>query len=243
MTHDAFERLSAYADGELENAQRLAIEADLAREPSLRSMLAYIRATQSSLQQAYMHTYHSDVPDRLMAVLSRPAAPARGAGFWPRSWRLPAFAAIPATAAAGIAAGWLVAGALTTAPAATLMVASAEGLTAGPELARFLDTSVSGSSASVLGAGTQIHLSFAASGGEACRQFQAGQTAGLACKGPDGDWKIEASAATLASVESGYIPAAGDTPATIQTAIASKGVLEILDAERERAEIAAGWRR
>jgi anti-sigma factor RsiW len=242
MTQDDFERLSAYADGELDNPRRLAVEADLERDPALRAMLTYIRATQSSLHQAYMHTYHSDVPDRLMAVLAQPPEKPAGAGNWFRHWRLPAFAALPATAAAGILAGWFAASALVAAPAASLMLASADGLVAGPELAHVLDTSVSGSQANVLGAATLIQLSFTAADGEACRQFQAGQTAGLACKQADGTWQIDASAATLAAVHEGYIPAAGDAPASIQAAIAGKGAIELLDAEGERAGIAAGWR-
>jgi hypothetical protein len=239
MTQDEFERLSAYADGELDNPRRLAVEADLERDPALRAMLAYIRATQSSLHQAYMHTYHSDVPDRLMAVLAEPAE----TGSRVRRWRLPVFAAFPTTAAAGILAGWFAAGALATAPAASLMLASADGLVAGPELAQVLETSVSGSPVDVLGATTHIQLSFTAADGEACRQFQAGLTAGLACKQSDGTWQIDASAATLASVDEGYVPAAGDAPASIQAAIAGKGAIALLDAEGERAGIAAGWRR
>lgn len=241
MTQDPFERLSAYADGELENAQRIALEADLASDPSLRAMLAYIRSTQSSLRQAYMHTYHSDVPDRLMAVLAAPPVPARKPAGWLKGWRLPAFAALPATAAAGILAGWIVAGGLTAAPGAVLMTASADGLTAGPDLARFLETSVSGVPVKVLGADAQIQLSFAASTGEACRQFQAGQTAGLACKQEGGDWRIEASATTLAASGAGYTPATGAAPAAVESAIASKGVARLLDADGERAQIAAGW--
>lgn len=243
MTQDDFERLSAYADGELDNPRRLAVEADLERDPALRATLAYIRATQSSLHQAYMHTYHSDVPDRLMAVLAKPPAKPDEAGSWFRRWRLPVFATLPATAAAGILAGWFVAGSLAAAPAAGLMLASAEGLVAGPELAQVLETSVSGSRVDVLGAATTIQLSFTAADGEACRQFQAGQTAGLACKQPGGAWQIDASAATLASVHEGYVPAASDAPASIQAAIAGKGAIELLDADGERAGIAAGWRR
>lgn len=243
MTQDDFERLSAYADGELDNPQRLAVEADLERDPALRAMLAYIRATQSSLHQAYLHTYHSDVPDRLMAVLAEPAPKRTGAGNSFRRWRLSVFAAFPATAAAGIFAGWFAAGALATAPAASLMSASADGLVAGPELAQVLETSVSGSPVDVLGATTQIQLSFTAADGEACRQFQAGHTAGLACKQANGTWQIDASAATLASVDEGYAPAAGDAPASIQAAIAGKGAIALLDAEGERASIGAGWHR
>lgn len=91
--------LMAYADGQLADERREAVEQALARDPSIASRVASIREQNAELRHAFDPWLDEAIPPRLVA-----AAGGRTArGVLVRAW--PAYAAA-ATLVLGLAAGW-----------------------------------------------------------------------------------------------------------------------------------------
>jgi len=98
--------LHAYADRQLPPEQIAAVEAALAREPTLAARVADIRAQNAALRDALDPLLAEPIPQRLLDAACPPtagAATARGDGA--RHWRMPLFAAA-ASLVLGIALGW-----------------------------------------------------------------------------------------------------------------------------------------
>jgi hypothetical protein len=238
MTDEQFELLSAYADGELGEAQRRQVERLLESDAAARAALAAIQGSHSRLGQAFLATYHADPPERLVRVLAEPAERRRSA--FSMRWLFAGSAG--GAALAGILAGWFGAVSLQMADVETpVMVASAEGLQAGQPLAAFLNGVSSGSVGDVAGQPSAVLLSFQSNDGRACRQFQTGAIMAVGCMQDGNSWAIEATAKTAPIAEGGYATAAGEVPAGIEAAISALGVNEVYDARREREAIAKGW--
>jgi hypothetical protein len=238
MTDEQFELLSAYADGELGEAQRRQVERLLESDAAARDALAAIQGSHSRLGQAFLATYHADPPQRLMQVLAEPAERRRSA--FSMRWLFAGSAG--GAALAGILAGWFGAVSLQVADVETpVMVASAEGLQAGQPLAAFLNGVSSGTVGDVAGQPSAVLLSFQSNDGRACRQFQTGAIMAVGCMQDGNSWAIEATAKTAPIAEGGYATAAGEVPAGIEAAISALGVNEVYDARREREAIAKGW--
>jgi surface antigen len=99
-----FERLMAYADGELDEAEAKVVEAALAADPALARTLAGLHEQDALLRSAINPFLHGPMPARAEALL-RAGPPARRLG-----WRMPtAIAASIAGTMIAIAAGWLAA--------------------------------------------------------------------------------------------------------------------------------------
>jgi len=94
--------LHAYADRLLPAEEAAAVEAALAREPTLAARVADIRAQNAALRDALDPMLAERIPERLLDAARRPAA-ARGMGAG--RWRAPVFAAA-ATLVVGVALGW-----------------------------------------------------------------------------------------------------------------------------------------
>ena len=94
--------LHAYADRLLSAEEAAAVEAALAREPTLAARVADIRAQNAALRDALDPMLAERIPERLLDAARRPAA-ARGMGAG--RWRAPVFAAA-ATLVVGVALGW-----------------------------------------------------------------------------------------------------------------------------------------
>ncbi len=93
--------LHAYADGELDGADRLAIEELLAQDASARATLEAIERQKQALKAAYDPVLHESLPSALIATLHR-----RGGRY---AGPYAAMAAGLALFVAGGAAGWLMA--------------------------------------------------------------------------------------------------------------------------------------
>ncbi|MFO6447921.1 zf-HC2 domain-containing protein [Erythrobacter sp. NE805] len=227
------ERLAAYADGELEGAERAEVEAAIAADPALAARLAAHRALKARLAAHYAPLAEEAVPDRLAALLAvPPAAPAevvslaaarqkRGLAPAVRRW---APIAGPALAASLILALWQ-----------PWQAGVPEGYARG-ELAAALDTQLAGDQPS--GAPTRILLSFARTEGDLCRAYRSGAEGGIACRDAAG-WKIERRFA-LDGAPAGQFRQAG-SEADLMAAAQDMAAGGALDAEGEAAARKRGW--
>lgn len=238
MTEEQFKLLSAYADGELGEAERRSVERLLESDPAAREALSAIEGSHSRLRQAYLATYHADLPERLMQVLASPGKRRRPAPGGP--WLFAGSAA--GAAFAGMLAGWF--GAVSVQAASfepPVLTASADGLEAGKPLSAFLASVSSGSVSDVAGQPSIVLLSFQSDDGRACRQFQTGAIMAVGCKQDQGPWLIEATVQVSPLRTSGYATAAGEVPSGIEAALTALGLSEVYDASRENEAIATGW--
>ena len=243
MTWDD-ETLMAYADGELDEAQRAAIAADLQKDPELARRVERHRALRAEVAGAYATVLDQPVPDRLLAAAGvEPAGrerrraevlqfPARTAPPVTRRWGLPQWAGMAASLVLGVLLSWKI-----FAPADQLMVASEGTLVARGALASALDRQQASTQRDT--DLVQIGISFRMQDGSYCRSFllRAAATAGLACRA-DGEWSIPVTASAPASGD--LRPAASPPPAVLQ-AIDARISGEPLDAAAEAAAQRDGW--
>lgn len=239
------EMLMAYADGELEPAERAAIEAEMARDPEVARIVEGHRALRRRLESAYAGVLGEQVPSSLSDPLAA-AAPAaakvtelaarRAAPRTPvttRTW-LPQWAAMAASLSLGLAIGWLA----LRAPESPITEEGGHLLARG-ELAGALDRQLT--SDMVASGSVRVGFSFQDQGGHYCRTFRLEQdaaVAGLACRAA-GQWRIR----VLAAAESadGELRAAGTLPAAVLLAVDAAIEGDPLDAEAEAAAREAGW--
>lgn len=227
-------KLIAYADGELNAAERAEVDAALAADPALRTRLEKQMALRSKLSAAYDSAISEPVPDRFAHLSAPPAQPtaevvdlsARRAARWSmREW-----SAIAASTVLG-----LVLGVGVMSGNAPMIAPSDGGMAARGALARALDTQLAADQAGAV----RIGLSFERVDGGYCRTFDLTEenTSGLACREGE-DWRI---AVTARSTGGGEVRQAGAPPeilAAIDTIIQG----DVLDAEGERQARDANWR-
>lgn len=234
MTIDE-EKLMAFADGELHEAEREAVERALADDPRLRETLAEQRRLRTALSGRYGPVAAEPVPERLLAMLGA-SQPENVASLSDarerRRFQRPTgrnFAAIAATLAVGILAGQLV-------PRGSDPFAVEEGvLVADGSLAAALETQLA--SAQSADAATRIGVTFADHQGRACRTFDSAAASGLACREGE-QWAVLVTSAPQR--QGGEYRQAGSSP--VLEAAQGMMVGAPLDAAAERAALAAGWR-
>jgi hypothetical protein len=128
-----------------------------------------------------------------------------------------------------------------SAPAAVTSVDPKMRLSA--DIERALDTLPSGQSAVIMGGEVQMALSVLTDSGAVCRQFRtvsgADAADALACR-VDGDWRLAVQA--TAPVEAAEFSVAAPAGSPIDAAISVMGGAAVLDANEERALMAARWR-
>jgi hypothetical protein len=233
MKSDMHERMSAYIDGTLDEADAIALEAEMASSPDLARQLAQMRASDKALRSVFGAQMHDRVAGRRAApppdlkgadVLDFAAARAKRDSAKPvlarRDWR--AYATL---------AGTLVAGALFLGAPGPL--SRQEEIQAA--LARIFDHSASGQKVTLAGGMTITpRFSFAAKDGRYCREFASDGQAGIACRSAGG-WTVEA----LAS-DDGRKGKIG-TSAALDQDYARLGTGDAFDAPHEKALIANGW--
>ena len=115
-----------------------------------------------------------------------------------------------------------------------------------PTLARALDQTQSGATASVLGGEAEMALSFKAEDGVTCRQFRLTSTHGasdaLACR-QDGEWRLRAQVALGADGLGGYRTAgAAEAQSALDVVVDAMGAVVVLDADEESEAIKNDWR-
>lgn len=230
--------LMAFADGELDEAERQTVERALEGDPALRAELETQRRVRATLSAHYGPVAGEDVPDRLLAMLgaSRPddvpslaaARERREAGRRP-VWRN--LGAIAATFVVGILAGQLIPSG-NSAP-----VALDDGmLVARGDLAEALETQLA-SAQSPSGA-HRIGVTFPDGQGRLCRTFDAPGQSGLACRA-ESEWAVIMTAAREEAGSTQYRQAGSSL--VMQAAQAMMGGLP-LDAQQERAAREAEWK-
>ncbi|PWG01782.1 anti-sigma factor family protein [Sphingosinicella humi] len=233
MTDD--EKLMAYVDGELIPAEREAMERALAKDPTLREKLAEQERLKATLAAHYGPVAAEEVPERLLAMLGAETGRADVASLSAArekrrrpSWRQ--LGTIAASLAVGLLAGQMVSLQRGDPLAVNDGVLVAEG-----GLAEALDSQLA--SAQAPGAATRIGVSFADRQGRFCRSFDAPAFAGLACREGQ-DWRVIMTAPAQGGGEAQYRQAGSSV---ILQAAQEMMAGAPLDAEAERAAVAARW--
>lgn len=251
------ETLMAYADGELGEPARSAVERAMRTDPAVAARVARHKALRANVFAAFSPVLDEPVPPKLKPVAAGGGAAAKvvqldavRAGRRPqlekRRWSWPEWGAIAATLLVGVAAGRL---GFTDGQASAQLaaVAGADGaLAAQGKLAQALSQQLA--SAPPGESNLRIGVSFVSKEGGYCRSFTLGGSAGLACSSGAG-WSIPVLAAGPAAPagtgdkESHYRQAGSEMPAAVLDAIDQRISGQALDARAELAARQRGWKR
>lgn len=221
--------LMAYADGELEAAERAAIEQAMRTDPAIAAAVERHRALRADVAAAFAGILDEPVPARL-----QPPAPVVSLAVERdkrRRWSWPEWGALAATLVVGVLAGRMIPGGGGPAIAGNGGQVVAQG-----ELAAALDRQVGGKAEGAV----KVGVSFAARDGAYCRGFIMGASAGLACR-EGGQWKIPVLAEAEKEAAGGYRQAGSALPPAVLDAIDARIADRPLDAAGEEAARARGW--
>lgn len=226
------EKLMAYVDGEIAEADRAFVEDALRHNGRGLEALARERRLRTSIVALYDPALHEEVPERLTRLLgspahSRPAAPpfASGRDGW---WRN--VTAIAATLVLGIFLGFGVASERSSPAIETAYVADRA-------LGRALDVQLA--STQNPGAPIQIGTSFVDREGVPCRSFRTSGAVGLACR-DGGRWALKLVAPFKRSGAFEYQQAASTTT-LIMPSVQDLMAGDPMDAIEERRARDSGW--
>ena len=247
MTFDD-ETLGAYVDGELDQTTVAEIEAAATTDAVLAARIDKARRLKALLGGAFASVTAEPTSERFMRVVAgepsstsaeiirfqgkpqikakatkpKPAKPASqqagsGAGLWTMA------ACLAAGVILGVIAPWKTTTETTLSPNRAVTVAlnrQASGPSAGP---------------------VRIGLSFKAKDGAYCRTFQAGATAGLACREGQA-WAVRAAAPAAVVADTAYRTASSETPPAVLDAVDAMIQGAPLDAQAEAKARKAGWK-
>ncbi|MFS2213409.1 anti-sigma factor [Telluria sp. Tellsp104] len=220
--------LMAYADGELEAAERAAIEQAMRTDPAIAAAVERHRALRADVAAAFAGILDEPVPARL-----RPPAPIVSLAVERdkrRRWSWPEWGALAATLVVGVLAGRMIPG------GGPAIAGNGNQVVAQGELAAALDRQVGGKAEGAV----KVGVSFAARDGAYCRGFVMGASAGLACR-EGGQWKIPVLAEAEKEAAGGYRQAGSALPPAVLDAIDARIADKPLDAAGEEAARARGW--
>jgi hypothetical protein len=222
--------LMAYADGELDPAERAAIEQAMRTDPAIAAAVERHRALRADVAAAFAGILDEPVPARL-----RPPAPANvvsleAAREKRRRWSWPEWGALAATLVVGVLAGRMVPG------GGPAIAGNGSQVVARGELASALDRQVGGQGNGAV----KVGVSFAARDGAYCRSFVMGSSAGLACR-EGGQWRIPVLAEGEQEASGGYRQAGSALPPAVLDAIDARIAGKPLDAAGEEAARARSW--
>ena len=241
------ETLMAYADGELDAAQRAQIDAAIAQDPGLALRVQEHKALRARMTGAFSRVLDQPIPERLEAAAHagvRAETPARGnvIKFPARSarapsppWRAREWIAMAASLLLGVLLSWR----LLVPANSALFEAGEGGLLARGELARALENQLASEQSG--GERVLIGLTFKAHDGNYCRSFvlRAARTAGLACR-VGSEWQVPATDSSLVS-EGGMQQANSALPPSILRIIEARMEGTALDAEGEKNARLGTW--
>jgi negative regulator of sigma E activity len=247
MTFDD-ETLGAYVDGELDQTTGAEIEAAMATDAVLAARIDKARRLKALLGGAFASVTAEPTSERFMRVVAgepsptsaeiirfqgkpqtkakatkpKPTKPVSqqagsGAGLWTMA------ACLAAGVILGVIAPWKTTTETTLSPNRAVTVAlnrQAPGPSAGP---------------------VRIGLSFKAKDGAYCRTFQAGATAGLACREGQA-WAVRAAAPAAVATDTAYRTASSETPQAVLDAVDAMIQGAPLDAQAEAKARKAGWK-
>ena len=242
------ETLMAFADGELDEATRSAVERAMRTDPALAAKVRQHIALRNDVFRAFARTLDEPVPPRLKQVvhsakvvqLDSVRAAKKTVVEVPRRWAWPEWGAIAATLAIGVLAGSLGLDSLR----GETQLASSVGSN-GMLVARgALDTALTRQLASAPPAGSMVKIgvSFVSKEGQYCRSFATGSAAGLACRS-GAEWKIPVLAESGAAGEGAYRQAGSAMPPAVLEAIDARAAGTSLDAQAEEAAALRRWTR
>ena len=262
MSQISDEMIMAYADGELGDDDRRAVEAYLAGNPAAAARLRAFEVSGRSLARLYDDAMRQPVPAYLVETV-RTAKVARPVSAGLRAYLAGALgsvvaapSALPMTAAlacallAGGAAGWGIHALSGPQRGSTnVAVLTGGGLVASAALQRALETMPSGRPApegNDQRFAVTPRLSFLSQSGRYCRQYEMGapQFAGVSCRSPDGEWRIELHMPARAlKASNDRIAPAGGPASAIESAIDAMIKGDALGPDEEAQLIAKGWHR
>ncbi|HVS78069.1 MAG TPA: hypothetical protein VHE11_14115 [Steroidobacteraceae bacterium] len=241
------EVLMAYADDELDESTRTAVEAAMAADPEIARRIARHRALRERLRSAFDPVLDEPVPPKLIDLARNAPVPSNASYesqvvSLPRRRAgritLPQWAALAASLLIGVVAGRLA------------FHGSGPGLIAthdGHMMARgLLADALTRQLASQNGATqpVQIGVSFRSKAGQYCRTFSmpASAMAGLACHAADG-WRLQvlSGAQEQEVTAGGYRQASSSMPPAIASAVSDEISGEPLDARAEAAARGRDW--
>jgi hypothetical protein len=240
------EMLMAYADQELDPAQRAAVEHAMASDPEIARRVAEHKALRARLHDAYDPVLREEMPARLLDAV-REQSQGRGENVIPlhrRTQRMRQsgwqWIALAASLVLGVVIGQFVAH-----PARVGPFATRDGqLLARGELASALSQQLA--STQKPHAPVQLGISYLTKDGEYCRTFtltDRGSLAGLACRDAR-DWHVQMLVQSVSEPAPGtqYRRAASSIPDAIARAVDAQISGEPLDARQEAAAQGSGWR-
>jgi len=246
------EILMAYADGELDEVTRRAVEEAMNKDAALARRVAQHKAMRNDVFAAFAPVAEEAVPPRLAhplrqatvvsldSVRARREAEQQAArkATRGRRWSWPEWGALAAMLMVGVMAGHYGVGMLPVDQGET--VASREGvLVAQGRLATALDQQLAGS-----GGPVRIGTSFLAQDNSYCRSFTTAQEmSGLACK-QGGAWKVQLAVQSQGKSQQGeYRQAAAEMPTQVLDAIDQRIAGQPLDAKAEQEAVQRKWQR
>lgn len=243
------EILMAYADGQLGQATRRAVELAMQRDAALAQRVAHYQ----SARQRMGGPRHGATVVQLAAVRATRAATQQAARKARRSWRWSwlEWGALVLVLILGVAAGKFLLADWQPDPQSQPSLAWRDGaLQAQGRLALALEQAPGGV-AGVYGGSVRILSSFVEAGGGYCRSFSATgnvqDMAGLACKSRGG-WKVavlvqQPRPANAAQGAGQLRQAATELPAAVQAVVEQRNSGVLLDAAAEQEAMRKGWQR
>jgi hypothetical protein len=223
--------LMAYADGELDPAERAAIEQAMRTDPAIAAAVERHRALRADVAAAFAGILDEPVPARLQPPAPTNVVSLEAVREKRRRWSWPEWGALAATLVVGVLAGRMVPG------GAPAIAGNGNQVVARGELASALDRQVGGKGNGAV----QVGVSFAARDGAYCRSFVMGASAGLACRA-GGQWRIPVLAEAEQAAAGGYRQAGSALPPAVLDAIDARIAGKPLDAAGEAAARERGWR-
>lgn len=247
------EMLAAYADDQLDGAERAMVEQALAQDPALAQEVATHRALRARLVAHFAPILEEPLPESLTRALKAPPAPQTAtvvsietarARRREREARSPnpepvtpePMSKVPARPRWAVGAGIALAACVALAVVIGRPAMVPASNYAAPELAQALDSRLSGEQG---GSGPQVLLSFADATGAVCRGFAGSQASGIACHDAHG-WRLERRFPGVTAQEGAYRQA-GSTDPKLMAAMQDMAVGGALDPAAERAARARGW--
>jgi hypothetical protein len=236
------EMLMAYADGELDPAQRAAIEQAMRTEPEVAARVASHQALRRGVFAAFAQVLDEPVPEHLKQASARGRVvqidhlrERRGRAEQVARWSWQRLGGMAAMLAVGVLIGSLAAGRRNGDGELTVARGPGAGLMAGGRLDQALTHQLAGST----GDGVRVGPSFVSKQGGYCRSFVLGATAGLACR-EGGKWQIPVLAHAAAQ-DTAYRQAASELPQAVLDEVDARISGATLDAGAERLARERGW--
>lgn len=227
------EDITAFADGELSDEREAEIAAAVEADPDLARQVSQHRAFKAILAEHYAPVLDQPVPDRLTAMLAEPRQ-ADVADFAAARERRETRQRLPHW-------GWIAGPALAASLALALFLPGRNDDTvvyADTQLAAVLEDTLVASQ--LPAEETRVLLSFRTEQGQYCRAFSGSAGGGIACRDDEG-WRLEALGGGSEGATTDYrMAGAGDGEVLALAQEMASGTA--LDAERERAARAQGWR-